>query len=314
LFKVLVTERKDASPPAFVPVDAVKFGRWRADGKKLWTALETTLNEAMPQLMGALLMQLDVLGKDKDPNFDLKTALIGNLGDDIITYQKAPRSAKLEDLATPPAVYLVGSPNPQQLALAVKTLFTLTGAQPDAFTEREVQGRKVYRAKLPPTRSPSGRGMVERSFSFTTGGGYVAMSADEPLLEEFLRAVDSPGRPLREIAGLGAAAERVGGMGTGWFGFENQAETLRLFFNAARQDPAFAEKLLTANPATALSGAGAGGITADGKNLRDLFDFSLLPPFEQVAKYFHYSVSATVPQGDGLHFRGFMPTPPQLGR
>jgi hypothetical protein len=48
------------------------------------------------------------------------------------------------------------------------------------------------------------------------------------------------------------------------------------------------------------------------RTFRDWMDFSLLPPYEQVGKYFHFTVSASSANVDGITFKYFSPTPPQL--
>jgi hypothetical protein len=318
VLKILAPETKDASPPPFVPANATKFSRWRADGGKLWAALEGLLNDISPQLMGMLQLGLDAIGKDKDPDYDLKKTLVSNLGDDIISYEKAPRSAKLADLNSPPSLYLIGSPKPEQLVLALKTAIVMLPVRADTLADRELLGRKVYKVKLAPERNPAGGGLVERSLSFTHGGGYVALTTDDALLEEYLRSVESPGRGLRETAGLGDAAQKIGGFGTGWFGYENQSGAMKALFDAAKQNPALAEKMFTGGTLGTLnslansSGMTGAGPVAAGKTTKDWFDFSLLPAFEQVTKYFHYSLNSAVAQPDGISFKTYLPTPPQL--
>jgi len=41
-------------------------------------------------------------------------------------------------------------------------------------------------------------------------------------------------------------------------------------------------------------------------------DYSLLPDYEKVAKYFHYTVRAGSANVDGITFKFFSPTPPAL--
>jgi len=56
------------------------------------------LAEISPQSVNTLNFILDTANtaaKDKDPSFDIKKNLIGNLGDDIITYEKTPRGSAL---------------------------------------------------------------------------------------------------------------------------------------------------------------------------------------------------------------------------
>jgi hypothetical protein len=41
-------------------------------------------------------------------------------------------------------------------------------------------------------------------------------------------------------------------------------------------------------------------------------DFTLLPAYDKVAKYFSYTVYSGSVNGDGLTFKLFSPVPPQL--
>jgi hypothetical protein len=45
---------------------------------------------------------------------------------------------------------------------------------------------------------------------------------------------------------------------------------------------------------------------------RGLMDFSLLPAFDRLARYFHFSVSGGSATVEGLSFKWFAPAPPQL--
>src|SRR5439155_1626699 len=149
IFKIIASEPKDASPPPFVPADAVKFQRFRLDVQKAWNTLESAITEISPQMGGGLKLILETAGKDKDPNFDLRKELIGNLGDDIISYQKSPRGSTLADLNSAPSLFLLGSPNAEKLAAALKTISSLLPPQLTNIKERELLGRKVYSLALP---------------------------------------------------------------------------------------------------------------------------------------------------------------------
>jgi hypothetical protein len=54
-----------------------------------------------------------------------------------------------------------------------------------------------------------------------------------------------------------------------------------------------------------LPGSGLGQV-------KDWLDVSLLPPYEKVAKYFYFTVSALSASVDGISLIVFAPTPPQL--
>ena len=309
LLKLLAVEAKEASPPPFVSAEVTKFNRWRLDDQKTWATLEAMVKEISPQLNTVVQMTLDAAGKDKDPNFDVRKNLIGNLGNDIITFEKPPRGANLAAIESAPALTLIGSPKAESLAVAIKGIASLLPGDSAEPKEREFLGRKIYSLKLPATPSPDGLKMVEKTLSFAASGGYVALSTDVALLEEFLRNSESSGKKLAETAGLSEAAQKVGGLNTGWFGYENQGETLRVLLETLKQDPNALERLFAPFSAISLTGATGGGV---GKSAKDWFDVSLLPSFDKLAKYFHFTVLAVNANADGYYFKTFSPTPPLL--
>ncbi|MBU6401282.1 MAG: hypothetical protein KGS61_13280 [Verrucomicrobia bacterium] len=305
LFKIIALEPKDAAPPAFVPADIVKFNRWRLDAQKAWSTIEAMVNEISPELSGLLQMTLNAAGKDKDPNYDLKKSLIGNLGDDFISYQRKPRALTLEALNSPPSVILLGSPNAEQLAQALKIGVTLLA--PAGAKERDFLGRKIYTLPLPQQRGPTGAPAPARSLSFAASGGYLALSTDDAMLEEYLRSGETKAKALGETAGLNEAAQKVGGMQSGLFGYENQSESMRVTVEALKQNADLMDQVL----ALRLGGGDVNGLSA-GKSLKDWIDFSLLPPYERIAKYFYFVVYAASAGPDGLSLKIFSPLPPQL--
>jgi hypothetical protein len=309
IFKIFPAE-KDSGPPPFVPADAVKFQRWRLDGQKAWATLEKMINDISPQWLNTLNFVLDTANaaaKEKDPAFDIRKNLIGNLGDDIIIYQKAPRGSTPAELASPPALFLLGSPNPEQLAGALKSIMALKGQQSGSPAEREFLGRKIYSVPLPSVPlpianvSPSAPGTL----SYAASGGYVALTTDASMLEEYLRSNESRQKPLRESSGLIEAMQKVGGSSTGLFGYENQAETMRAIVEVLRKTP-------PATTNTSLSSPYTIPFSSQGINIREWMDYSLLPPYEKIAKYFNFSVFSGDANVDGVTFKLFTPVPPQL--
>ena len=102
------------------------------------------------------------------------------------------------------------------------------------------------------------------------------------------------------MPGLVDAAQKVGGTGGGLFGYQNQGETLRSLFKTLNNLDS------SNNP---------GGVNAAAvlpKELQDWLDFSLLPDFDAVSKYFYFSVYAGSTTADGLSFKAFAPRPPGL--
>jgi hypothetical protein len=312
LFSLFPAPGKDSGPPPFVPADATKFQRVRIDCQKAWAALERIVNDIYPGGLNMMLEAANMAAKEKDPDFDLRKNLINNLGDDMIAYEKAPKGASSAELGSPPSLFLINSPRAEQLAAAIKLLASLANSKDGPPAEREFLGRKIYTTEMPAFLAESGRprgrsggsAPRENKMSFTASGSYLAIGTDTAMLEEYLRSADSQQKSLRSTPGLVEATARVGGASTGWFGYENQTETTRIVFEALRKGASSegGEKLLA---------PGIAAFTPDNP-FKDWVDFSLWPPFEKIAKYFHFMVYSGVANSDGLLFRIYYPVPPQL--
>ena len=311
LFRLLTLEKKDAAPPAFVPADAVRFQRTRLDARKAWTTIEDILNKVDPSLAGFVQIMLSTAGKDQDPNFDLKKNLIGNLGDDFIQYEKLPKSTELEDLAAAPSIFLVGSPNAPALLDAFRMITSLLPPPLSSapMEEREFLGRKIYSLAMsvpqaaPPEEGDEAPASVQQTLSFTTSGGYVAITTDTPVLEEFLRSSENPPKPLRAVNGLAEAAQKTLGMDAGFFSYDNQAESMRLTLELAKKNPEeFSQSLFMA--------FGRG----DSEAFNRYFNIELLPAYDRIAKYFGFVVTTAGTTQDGLVLEALAPRPAGLAR
>jgi hypothetical protein len=305
LFKMVATEAKDAGPPAFVPADALGFSRWRVDVQKLWATLEATLNDISPGMLGFLTAQIEAGLKEKDPGFDFKKNLVGNLGDDLITYQKNVPVKTFEDLANAPSLVLFGSANAEQLLQTLRGLMVLAPPPFNAsdIKEREFTGRKIYSLPLP--TMPGAGDAKARSLNLAASGGYLAFSTDAGMIEEYIRSGDNKPKPLSGVAGLSDAAQKVGGTGTGLFGYQNDIEEMRMLVELVRNNSNLVSAMLAESP---LASAGAG----IDKKVKEWLDFTLLPSFEKIAKYFGITVfgGKMTPQGYAVRF--YTPNPPNF--
>lgn len=305
IFKMLAFEPKESQPPPFVSNEAVKFNRLRLDGVKAWAQLETTLAEISPDLSGLLQATLQAIGKDKDENLDIKKALIGNLGNDLVYYQKKPVAATAAALKSPPSITLIGSPNPNAMIQALKAALDLLPTPGGEFKETEFLGRKIYTLVFPESTGQTGQ--KSPRLHFAPSSGYLAFSSTQSMIEEFLRSTENKPRGLAEIPGFADAVQKVGGNNSGLLGYENQLESTRVLWEAVIKDPAAFDARFSTDSMTArIDVQDAAG------DLGDWFDFALLPPYDQVSKYFHFTVYAGSIAPDGLNIKFFAPTPPQL--
>jgi hypothetical protein len=297
LLKILAPPAKDASPPPFVPADAVKFQRVRIDFQQAWATVEGVLTKIDPSVAGIVQLMLNAAGKDKDPNFDLRKSIIESVGDDFISYEKAPKNGNV------PAINLIGARNPEQLLNGIRVVLRMLpepiGGAP--LKEREFLGRKIYSVNLAPPGVPAPPGS---ELQLAATGNYVVIARDNAILEEYLRSAEAPPKPLRDLPGLADAAQKVGGMNTGWFSFENQAETMRAAIEEAKKNPGKDQE--------ESSGLNLSIIGNRSSPVADWIDYSTLPPFDRVAKYFYYSLLTATSTPEGISFKVAAPTPPGL--
>jgi hypothetical protein len=292
--KIVAAAPKDSSPPSFVPADAVKFWRWRVDGQKSWAELRKTLTAISPTALSTLdtiILSANASAQQENPNFDIRHDLIGNLGDDWMNFQKAPPIQTLADLNSAPWLFLFAD----QAALAIKTVAGMS-SQDSSPQTRDFLGRKIYTISLPGGRSANA---ATRSLYCAASGGYVALTMDVSMMENYLRSDNGKTKPLSEKPGLVDAAQRVGGMDNGLFGYQNQRELARELFAALKNDPSL-------DPLSSLP------MTSPANSFRDLMNFSLLPDYGQVAKYFNFTVYGGSATSDGLDIKFFTPRPPEL--
>jgi len=116
------------------------------------------------------------------------------------------------------------------------------------------------------------------------------MSTDEAMLETFLRSSESTGKALRETAGLADAAQKIGGMNTGLFGYENASESMRVMLETLKNDSSSLEKML---------GMMSLAPKAQRQGLEGLARFLVAAPFDQISRYFYFTVYSGTANADG---------------
>ncbi len=257
------------------------------------------ISNISPQWLSSLNSVIDLantMAQARNPGFDLRNYLFDNLRDDIITYQKPPVADTLAAFASPPTIFLLAVADVDKAVDAIKTLASMGSPQDPANAPREFLGHKIYSIALrTPQVATGGNPPPQNLLYVSSAGGYLAISTQSTPIEEYLRSADGKGKSLREVSGIAEAASQVGGMGTGLFSFENQRETMRASFKLLKSANA-------GNPVMALVPPA----------FREWTDFSLLPDFDSVAKYFYISVFSSSANADGLTFKAFSPRPPQL--
>jgi len=315
MVKILAVPPKDASIPTFVPADAVKFSRIRLDGKQAWAELQkiiANLSPSGPALINGAISMANTFGQQKNPGFDLRNDLFGNLNDDIVIYQKAATGNSLAELADPPTLFLVAVSNPDAAINAIKAIGTMSNPQDNPATPRDFLGRKIQSIALRAAPTSAGGGAHPRSLYVSSSGGYVALSTDSSMVEEFLRSAQGQNKPLRENAGLESALGYLGGSGTGMFSYEDHRSDARTGIVMLKTQPAATAAGICEITGLQVSLVNALMLNPGIRNFCTGLDYSLLPDYDAVSKYFYISIFTGAADAGGLTFKFFNPRPPAL--
>jgi hypothetical protein len=311
LFRMLSFPAEPAAPPATVPADVLTFSRTRIDLARAWNSLEAMVIDFSPQIGGMARMMIDAIGKDKDPTFDFRRKFVANLGDDVVSWQMPPKDGAAATVSgPPPQTALISSPNPNELAASLRLLTGMVPPDVAKLEEFTAGGVKAWSMDIPMGMPVEGQlPPPSQTIAFASARGYLAVTSDREALTGYLEGASTGDSSLIELPGLRNAAEKVGGFDTGLFGFANDRETMRSLWRGLT-NPEEAGGNPSALALQQLLAASA--MRGDGEGLGAWLDFSLLPPFEQVAKYFHFSVYAGAVNKESFQFKYFAPNPPDM--
>ena len=304
LFGLLETKRADTSPPPFVPANVGAFSRWRLDMDAAWKNLEKLLLELSPDVANMVEFTVGLLGKDKDSNFDFRKSFLNNFGDDLIVYQMPPKGTALNDIGAGPMVVLVKSPNPDEL---IKGVGAVPGILPPPLNEAAMLPRRlgdhtVYSFELAEFPDPSTGELVKMELLLAARNGYMAAATDADLLQAFLDGKTNGGLAKRD--GLAAATALVGGMDSGFFGYQNDRDMVLSTMDTLRDNADQFDMIFSMIPTD-----GFGEVS-----LSEWLDFSLLPTGSKIAKYFDFTVYGAETDDRGISLKTFSPRQATLKR
>jgi hypothetical protein len=304
LFGLLETKRADTSPPPFVPANVGAFSRWRLDMDAAWKNLEKLLLELSPDVANMVEFTVGLLGKDKDSNFDFRKSFLNNFGDDLIVYQMPPKGTALNDIGAGPMVVLVKSPNPDEL---IKGVGAVPGILPPPLNEAAMLPRRlgdhtVYSFELAEFPDPSTGELVKMELLLAARNGYMAAATDADLLQAFLDGKTNGGLAKRD--GLAAATVLVGGMDSGFFGYQNDRDMVLSTMDTLRDNADQFDMIFSMIPTD-----GFGEVS-----LSEWLDFSLLPTGSKIAKYFDFTVYGAETDDRGISLKTFSPRQATLKR
>ncbi|MBL7185086.1 MAG: DUF3352 domain-containing protein [Phycisphaerae bacterium] len=306
--KLLEVESAAVNVPPFVPSSASALSFVNLNISKAFDELVKILSSFSPQIAMMANMPLAPPSAQGEPPLTLKAGIIDHLGSQIIVTQSMDESAG----GTSPAVVQPDS----LVALAVsdrsaleKTLLyihsnLIAPGKPDA--RRELLGHTIYLVELggmlpgfgpaarPPMQAPLATGAPSMpKLAFTVTDTHLIF-AGEDAVEQAIRTLSSGGGESVASTKWFARAKSSIPSAVGLAGLQDIAASGEFIWSALHKmnKPAQGGAMIPA------------GILPQGLSLTgtDLFDFSLLPEFEAVKKYFGSSASYGVARQDGFFF------------
>ncbi len=296
---------KDLMPPEFIPANARSFQRWRLNGRQVWGVLEQAAGQFSPPALRGLnflLETAEIAARMKDPQFNLRSNLLTNLGDDLMICRQSGTNTLNPQ---PETLLLLQSPRPDQLAITFKSILLLLSAAAETPTESEVLGRKLYSFALPAVGVPGLFTIPQgASLHYSASTQHLAIATAHGILADYFRNSDAPVASLRGIPGFLTASQQLSAKAS-LYGYENDRQNLRSQWPSPQQNPAALIEMflpqIVASPLISLFPE---------NTLREWLDPSLIPPFEKVEHYFDYHLYAAGRDEKGLWFRFLLPVRP----
>lgn len=316
--KLLEVESGPVAIPRFVSESTNSVSVVNLNMKKAFDELVKILTAFSPQMAMMLNMPLTPPGPQGEPPLQLKTGIIDHLGSQIVIAQSIDKSAvgtAGQNMPQPKTLVAMAVSNRE--ALEKTLLFIHSGmiapGKPDA--RRELLGHTIYSvdlggmlpgfgggpgARSPMMQGPAGAGapgMTKLAFTVTDTH---LIFASENAVEQAIRTLGSGGSQSVASTKWFSQAKSAIPSSVGLAGLQNSEASTEAIWAALRNMKMPAKG---GGRAAAMGLAGAASPEMMLSQMGgDLFDFSLLPDFDAVRKYFGLSASYGISRQDGFFF------------
>lgn len=305
LCKIIETESAPLRLPSFIPADTYRLNVININAAKAYSEVLSVMTAFGPGVAAILYQPLVPASPDGRPAVMLKENIIDHLTDPIIVAQSLKKPFGENQF---PVEYIIAVATTNRTALekSLAACHSQLIAQDSSTARRELLGQTIYLLKsdyLPFLGGPGGTQPLTR-LDAPTPGEEQKKSIDVPVLaftvtdtylicgtessvEKAVRTIRS-GESLADTAWFNRARAALPAR-TGMSGLENTKpgfEFLWWLMNQSQKEPGSA----------GLAAPTASYIVSDFD-----FDFSLLPDFEKVSKYFGLAASYIISRDDGFY-------------
>ncbi|MGB2865751.1 MAG: DUF3352 domain-containing protein [Sedimentisphaerales bacterium] len=324
--KMLELESGPLRMPRFIAGSAASVSVVNLNIKKAFDELTNILTRFSPQLTAIMYMPILPAGPQGEPALQLKADIVDHLGSQIILAQSidkpqpddgTARSADKQPSPVTQSVIAVAIENRTAFEKSLSTIHSKMIAPNNPEARRELLGHTIYSVDLSgllpmlgapgmaPMQAPAGRGTPKMPPSAFTVTDTHLIFASESVVEQAIRTLSGNQAESIGSAGWFNKAKSNIPSAVGLAGLQNNAASGEYFWSTMRQSakPDKADGKDKNNqvsvgvtsgslfPQVMFSQAGA-----------DLFDFSLLPEFDAVKKYFGLSAFYGISRPDGFFF------------
>jgi len=323
--KMLEIESGPIRMPRFIAASACSISVVNLNIKKAFDELTNILTRFSPQMAAIMYMPLLPPGPQGEPGLQLKADIIDHLGSQIILAQSidkpqpgagTARSAEKQPLVQTRSVVAIAIENRAALEKSLSLIHSKMIAPNNPDARRELLGHTIYSVDLsglmpmlggPPARkpmqAPSGPGTQKMPLSAFTVTDTHLIFASESAVEQVIRTMSSNAESIDSARWFNKAKSNIPSV-VGIAGLQNNAASGELLWSTLRQ---------SAKPDKAAGDDKRNEITV-GLTSQSLFpqimfsrsdglvDFSLLPEFDAIKKYFGISAFYGISRQDGFFF------------
>ena len=325
--KLLEVESAPLRVPQFVAASASSVSVFNLNITKAYAELGTILGNFSPPMAAMLYMPLLPPGPQGEPPLQLKADIVDHLGSQIVVAQSirkpesassTPGPAGAPALPTPQTLVAIAISNRSALEKSLSTLHSKMIAPGNPDAQRQLLGHTIYTVDvsgfLPflggagqraPMQAPAGPGVPKAPVVAFTITDTHWIFGGESTVEGAIRALGGGQTESIDSAKWFRQAKASLPSVVGLAGLQNSEASVELLWSTMRQMQKQSQAGGEGGRNQLGVGVGSGSLLPNltfSQGGRELFDFSLLPEFDAVRKYFGSSVSYGISRPDGFFF------------
>lgn len=303
--KMLETESAVIRAPRFIPASAYSVSFFNLNIKKAYNELYNILYSSAPIIAAAMNLQLLPPSPDGQPGLQLKSNIIDHLGSQIIIAQSTSKPFSTGSAPTE-SLFALAVVNHRALEKSLSLLHSKIIAPSNPEASRELLGHTIYLVGLPglpffptgktPMQGPAELGLPQMpKLAFTITDTHLIFGV-ESTVEQAIRTLSgTKDVSVRSAKWFTSAKDLAMPSVVGLACLQDNVASGELFWWMMKEG----KKALWSS---AVPAVGPASIKFSPQGFSELVDFSLLPRFDAVRKYFGSSAFYGISRPDGFFF------------